>query len=139
MNADDIDLYKTCGACPEQYDALGPDGNQVGYLRLRHGSFTVECPDCGGELVYSARPNGDGVFEDDEREIYLSAAKEAIANYHRDSTLVEISVRLSCFVHPFEMKISVPNNRDTEEYIDEFLGSIFADEFKYNCEWDFLD
>lgn len=86
MDADDITLYKTCDACPEQYEALGPDGNQIGYLRLRHGSFTVECPDCGGKLVYSGEPDGDGIFEDYERETYLSAAKVAIANYYRGST-----------------------------------------------------
>lgn len=82
MKADDVSLHRTCIACPEQYDALGPDGNQIGYLRLRHGSFTVECPDVGGTLVYSASPSGEGIFDDDERDMYLSAAKEAIARYY---------------------------------------------------------
>lgn len=82
--ADDVSLYKTCDAFPEQYDALGPDGNQVAYLRLRHGRFTVECPDVGGVVVYAASPSGDGIFDDDERDRYLSAAKEAIAGYYSD-------------------------------------------------------
>lgn len=89
MNVDDIVLYKTCDACPEQYDALGPDGNQIAYLRLRHGSFTVECPDVGGELIYSVCPDGDGVFCDYEREGYLSDAKAAIASFYNKSVIRE--------------------------------------------------
>lgn len=139
MNAGDIKLVKTCCACPEQYDAFDQNGNQVAYLRLRHGCFTVECPDVGGEIIYSGEPNGDGRFEDDERDMYLSAAKEAIARYHSCSTSRRIIVRLSCFVHPFGMEIPVPNGRDAEEYIDEFLDSVLAEDFRYNCEWDFLD
>ena len=65
------------GACSEQYDAF-IEGEQVGYLRLRHGRFTVECPDCGGYLVYSANTNGDGSFEKTERDYYLSFAVDAI-------------------------------------------------------------
>ena len=82
MNTYDINLVRTCYACPEQYDALDKDGNCIAYLRLRHGSFTVECPDVGGECVYQAEPEGDGIFEDDERELYLDAAKQAIAQYY---------------------------------------------------------
>lgn len=74
-----IELVQTCGACPEQYDAF-IDGKQVGYLRLRHGYFTVQYPDVGGELIYDAEPKGDGLFEDDEREGYLAAARLKIIN-----------------------------------------------------------
>lgn len=77
MNADDIELVETCPACPEQYNAY-VDGEQVGYLRLRHGYFRVDVPDCGGETIYEAEPQGDGVFEPDERDGYLAAAKSAI-------------------------------------------------------------
>lgn len=77
-----IKLVLTCGACPEQYDAFDGD-RQVGYLRLRHGQFTVECPDCGGELVYQAAPNGDGCFNDDERDYYLRFAVDAIERWIR--------------------------------------------------------
>ena len=73
----EIILVKTCGACPEQYDAFIGD-EQVGYLRLRHGYFRVDYPDCGGETIYSAEPKGDGCFECDEREYYLEEAKKAI-------------------------------------------------------------
>lgn len=75
----DIQLKQTCSACPEQYDAFDSQGRQIGYLRLRHGNFTVEHPHCGGRLIYEAQPDGDGCFEDYEREFYLSKAKLALA------------------------------------------------------------
>ena len=75
-----IRLVLTCGACPEQYYAFEGD-KQVGYLRLRHGCFTVECPDCGGDEVYSASPVGDGIFEEDERDYYLRFAVDAIQRW----------------------------------------------------------
>lgn len=77
-----ITLTRTCFACPEQYDAFyGP--NRIGYLRLRHGNFTVECPWVSGELVYEASPKGDGMFDVDEREYYLSIAKQKIMEWYR--------------------------------------------------------
>lgn len=79
--AEKIELVQTCGACPEQYDAF-IDGELVGYLRLRHGYFTVQYPNVSGELVYSAEPKGDGIFEYEEREGYLAAARLAIINKH---------------------------------------------------------
>lgn len=72
-----IRLVKTCSACPEQYDAFLGDV-RVGYLRLRHGAFRVDYPDCGGETIYEASPNGDGCFDDDERDGYLRFAVDAI-------------------------------------------------------------
>lgn len=72
-----IILRLTCGACPEQYDAF-LEGAQVGYLRLRHGDFRVDFPECGGETIYEASPQGDGAFEDDERDYYLKFAVDAI-------------------------------------------------------------
>jgi hypothetical protein len=77
-----IRLVQTCGACPEQYDAFDGD-RQVGYLRLRHGGFTVSCPDPGGELVYDASPNGDGIFDVEERDYYLRFAVDAIERWIR--------------------------------------------------------
>ncbi len=71
------------GICPEQYNAFNKYGNLVGYLRLRHGEFTVACPDVGGELVLIDNPQGDGVFDDDERTEWLNKAIAAIHNYHR--------------------------------------------------------
>lgn len=73
-------LELTCQACPEQYDVLDDEGNLVAYLRLRHGSFTAQCPDVGGDLVYQAYPKGDGIFEDEERYRFLT---EAIYNVQK--------------------------------------------------------
>lgn len=75
--AEKIELRQTCWMCPEQYDAY-LDGVQVGYLRLRHGSFSVWSAD-QRELYYRASPQGDGSFEPEERDAYLSRAKLAIA------------------------------------------------------------
>jgi hypothetical protein len=73
-----LTLVLTCQACPEQYDVFNANDEQVGYLRLRHGNFTVECPDVFGKLVYEAQPKGDGFFYEDEREFYLTEAVQAI-------------------------------------------------------------
>jgi hypothetical protein len=75
-----ITLQRTCEACPEQYNALDEEGRIVAYLRLRHGTFTVQMGGPGGEYIYEAHPQGDGSFEFDEREFYLSTALEAIRN-----------------------------------------------------------
>lgn len=77
MNINGYVLQQTCGACPEQYDVF-KDGKQQGYLRLRHGHFRVDFPDCGGETIYEASPEGGGIFYDHEREFYLTKAVEAI-------------------------------------------------------------
>jgi len=75
-----IRFVMTCGACPEQYDAfIGEE--KVGYLRLRHGHFTVTCPDYDGQLVYDAQPKGDGVFDANERDYYLRFAADAITRW----------------------------------------------------------
>jgi len=77
MEINGYTLVRTCTACPEQYDVF-KEGVQVGYLRLRHGYFRADAPDCGGVTVYEAEPNGDGMFEVDERDHYLEEAIKAI-------------------------------------------------------------
>ena len=70
-------LEQTCEACPEQYDVY--HGKQkIGYLRLRHGYFTAQYLGVWGEVVYESATKGDGFFEEDERELHLNAAKEAL-------------------------------------------------------------
>lgn len=80
-----LDFEQTCGACPEQYDVL-LRGCKVGYLRLRYGSFTVQCPDAGGDEVYHATV-GDafcGVFPTERlRRRYLREAGKAIRAWHQ--------------------------------------------------------
>jgi len=89
-----IRLVQTCGACPEQYDALDEHGRIVGYLRLRHGYFSVEMAgEHGyGPEVYSAQPIGDGVFDVDERQRYLDIAVVKIAE-HLDGPAVPDAAR----------------------------------------------
>lgn len=82
--AKDIELVQTCGACPEQYDAFY-DRKRVGYLRLRHGIFTVDADGPWGERLYSASPKGDGIFAGDERDKYLRKARKAIAKHIRST------------------------------------------------------
>jgi hypothetical protein len=76
-----IALVMTCGACPEQYDAINGRGEKVGYLRLRSGWFRVDYLRCGGPTIFKAEPKGDGSFEHDEREGFLKAAIDAIKEH----------------------------------------------------------
>ena len=45
----------------------------------------------------------------------------------------------STFIPEFEMIVPVPDDQDAEEYIDELLDSILAEDLKYNVDWDFVD
>lgn len=72
-------LEQTCYACPEQYDVF-LDGEQVGYLRLRHGVFRCDYLACGGKTLYYAYCDSDGIFSDEERNEYIPKAIHAIAN-----------------------------------------------------------
>ena len=74
-----ITLVQTCGACPEQYDAIR-DGVTVGYFRLRHGYFRVDAYLPETETVYDAHPKGDGLFEKNERDYYL---KKGLKKLHK--------------------------------------------------------
>jgi hypothetical protein len=79
------DLVQACFACPEQYEVYLGD-ERAGYLRLRHGCFRADYPICGGETVYySEGMKGDGQFDDDEREFFLTEAVKAI-HAHRSTT-----------------------------------------------------
>lgn len=77
---EEIKLEQTCGACPKQYDAFFKD-KQVGYLRLKHGVFRVDVPNCRGETIYEDFPESDSCFDSDEREHYLDIAKQKIKKY----------------------------------------------------------
>jgi hypothetical protein len=81
-NIGGYEIVRTCGCCPEQYDVF-KDGKQAAYLRLRHGFFRADVPDCGGETVFRGSPRGDGIFEDDERDMWLSAAIDAVDAYYK--------------------------------------------------------
>lgn len=72
-----LQIKMTCPACPEQYEVF-KDGNQVAYFRLRHGVFSVDYPTCNGETIYETEPNGDGIFDDNERLNYMLKAMRAV-------------------------------------------------------------
>lgn len=73
MDIKGLNFIRTCDACPEQYDVYDKNKNLVGYVRLRHGYLYAEYPDVGGEMVYEAYPEGDGIFKnDDERKYHLN-------------------------------------------------------------------
>lgn len=50
-----------------------------------------------------------------------------------------IWVKPSCFAQEFEMIISIPDDRDAEEYINELLDGLLNADLRYNVEWDFLN
>jgi hypothetical protein len=77
-----IRLVRTCIACPEQYEAFDGD-RQVGYLRLRHGYFSVRCPDHRGDEVYGSGSEDDGMFGDEARDDQLRFAVDAIQRWQR--------------------------------------------------------
>lgn len=75
MSSDEkFQLVCTCDACPEQYYVYLA-GKEVGYMRLRWGCFTASCD---GFEVYSAESEGEGRFEDCERDHFLNRACHAI-------------------------------------------------------------
>lgn len=85
MCSDNVILNRTCAAFPEQYDAFDSRWNLIGYLRIRHGLFTVEAPDVGGTIVYEAvTSSGSGYFNDDERSMFLDRAKVALSDFYNN-------------------------------------------------------
>ena len=77
-------LIETSCGCPEQYNVVDTSNQMVGYWRLRHGHFTVEVPDCGGKLILSEYPDGDGSFTDEERATYFSKAILAMSSFYEE-------------------------------------------------------
>lgn len=54
IKIDNLTFYKTCDACPEQYEVRDENDKEVGYVRLRWGYLRVDYPCCGGETIYDA-------------------------------------------------------------------------------------
>ena len=86
-------LDRICTACPEAYDVYNAEtGEKIAYLRLRHGNFTMEYP-YDGKIVYESKPQGDGVFDKEERAKEIGKAlvklrklieeKDAIEEYNQ--------------------------------------------------------
>lgn len=81
----DYFFVRTSSACPEQYDVFDTQGDQVGYVRLRHGSLSAQSPDIGCTDVYSCEfPENIGCFSDsEERMKHLLKIAEAIKNHRK--------------------------------------------------------
>ena len=95
----ELRFVKTCSACPEQYDVFNIKNEQVGYVRLRWGGLTCECPDYGGEVIYSADV-GDGwsgCFESEEqRQEHLENIADAILT-HINKIQKPVVKKVFCF------------------------------------------
>lgn len=91
MAVGDYLFQQTCWGCPEAYDVDDLHGHTA-YVRLRWGSLTCECPDVGGELVYSHTFDNEmkGIWESyEEEQKYLRLCEEAIQKYWDEHPLPE--------------------------------------------------
>jgi hypothetical protein len=84
-----FELVQTSRAWPEQYDVY-LDGEEIGYMRVRHGYYSAEYK---GVEVFCSYIDGDGFFDDGERDFYLrrglGAIEDAMTNYGR----IEYTIR----------------------------------------------
>lgn len=79
LTINSLELWRTCTACPEQYDAFYPSRSGprlVGYIRLRWGHLTAQFPDVGGKVVVDSPvllgpgPNLAGEFPSEESRAF---------------------------------------------------------------------
>lgn len=71
-------LVQSSGACPEQYEMLYND-DEIALLHLRYGHFRVF--NSRDQILYEAYPAGDDVFENNEREFYLTMGQLAVLEH----------------------------------------------------------
>jgi hypothetical protein len=94
VNPEQIILVQTCPACPEQYDAFGPDGKLVGYIRLRWGMLVVR-PDAGSDEIIYSKSIGDR----------LTGAFESARQRHEELENVKRAIIKHLGTSPFEAKM----------------------------------
>ena len=141
MKTSDITLVQTCSACPEQYNAYNGE-EKVGYLRVRWGGFTVRCPDFDGECVYSSPINGDGSFDDNEREHFLRKAKEAIVAYWYHNNVeddFDVKEHLLAYYHTEPQKYGKNSMGCSEGWYDAYyaISHTFTEhEVKELADWE---
>jgi len=89
MNIGPYRFVQTCTACPEQYDVYY-DGEQVAYVRLRHGQLYASIPRCGDKIVYVVDFLGDpwkGCFDgEDERAFHLYEITQVVERERKNMT-----------------------------------------------------
>ena len=85
-------------------------------MRLRHGYFRVQ-RECDGETTYEAHPNGDGLFEWEEREKYIRKGLKSLG-FHKS----------------FEDK-SINNPDIPESIIDHYADTALPDNNKAHLDW----
>lgn len=116
-----MDLFKTCGACPEQYDALTETNKVIGYLRLRHGIFTVsEAPGSPALFRRSFPLRGDEEDLRDSEKMLL----EAGVNTDSDGVFVSHVVRGVYLDIAEDILREFDEFMSTEDY-DDFFSSLF--------------
>lgn len=74
---------------------------------------------------------------DDVVDLSESSPK-AVAQPKTATTPYSIRMTASCFTPTVTMTFDVPKDRDAEEYIDEYLDAILSEDFRLNCEWEFV-
>lgn len=68
---DGVLAVRTCLACPEQYD-LRLGAEMIGYVRLRHGRLSLDCPGVSGtEQTVVEFGDDRGIFGNEEREGWM--------------------------------------------------------------------
>lgn len=120
------------------------------------------CPHCGAELVYdsqtrsgpttltapwtcpSCKATGAAVFDmvtnRFQFHIERRPAKTEYIPTEKGTGRTRIVIVSPVWSMPeFRMSIEVPIDRDDEEFIDEYLDSLLAEDLRYNCEWEFAD
>jgi len=67
----DLIFINTCIACPEQYNVLDSNGQQVAYVRLRYGKLKATVPDVGGTVVYAKEFEDSlkGIFDNNQERL----------------------------------------------------------------------
>lgn len=94
----DYNLVQTSIACPQQF-SIYKDNEEVAYLRLRHGTFTVNVfykyRDTSNvfnndywKQIYETKTLGDGVFEEEEENIELNIAINKIDEYFNKKYII---------------------------------------------------
>lgn len=90
MDANNLRLDCTCGACPEQYDVYSDENELIGYIRFRWGHLYC-CPQNQDgididNVVYTwdCDDGWAGVIPENVREEVLENCKQALVKYYTE-------------------------------------------------------